>query len=132
MVDVLTIAVRIPVVVGGVVIDTVRVWKLLVSVVTPVTVPTAPRLNVTVLYIRVLVLAVVTKPDPVMLMVLAFIARLGGFVELMAGAVVIFATCTALPLLLPFVVTTAERIPATVGAVVKVTVNWVDVAEVIE
>ena len=87
----------------------------------------------TVLYIRVLVLAVVTIPDPVMLMVLAFIARLGGFVELMAGVVVMFATCTAaLPLLLPFVVTTAERLPATVGAVVKVTVNWVDVAEVIE
>ena len=132
MVDVLTIAVRMPVDVGGVVIDTARDWKLLASVVTPVTVPTAPRLNVTVLYIRVLVLAVVIKPDPVMLMVLAFIARLGGVVELMAGAVVMLATCTALPLLLPFVVTTAERIPATVGAVVKVTVNWVDVAEVIE
>ncbi len=112
---------------------------MLASVVTPVTVPTAPRLNVTVLYIRILVLAVEEMPDPVMLMVLAFIARLGGFVELMAGAVVMFATCTALPLLLPFVVTTAERIPdaATVGGVVvgggvKVTVNWVDVAEVIE
>ena len=37
------------------------------------------------------------------------------------------ATCTALPLLIAFVVTTAVRLPID-GAVLKVTVNWVAVA----
>ena len=37
------------------------------------------------------------------------------------------ATGTSLPLLIAFVVTTAPRVPS-VGAVLKVTVNWVAVA----
>ncbi len=53
-----------------------------------------------------------------------------GFTE-DVNAVVVFATmlatCTALPLLIAFVVTTAVRLPRD-GAVIKVTVNWVTVA----
>ena len=40
-----------------------------------------------------------------------------------------FATWTAAPLEMLLVVTTAVRIPVVVGAVLKVTVNWVVVAE---
>ena len=47
------------------------------------------------------------------------------------GAATMLATCTALPLLIPFVVTTAVRLPRD-GAVLKVTINWVAVALVTE
>ena len=43
------------------------------------------------------------------------------------GAATMLATCTALPLLIEFVVTTAVRLPRD-GAVFNVTVNWVAVA----
>ncbi len=39
------------------------------------------------------------------------------------GADVTVATCTALPLLRPFVVTTAVKMPVEVGGVFKVTVS---------
>ena len=45
------------------------------------------------------------------------------------GAATMFATWTAAPLEMLLVVTTAVRMPAVVGAVLKVTVNWVVVAE---
>ena len=45
------------------------------------------------------------------------------------GAATMFATWIAAPLEMLLVVTTAVRIPAVVGAVLKVTVNWVVVAE---
>ena len=45
------------------------------------------------------------------------------------GAATMFATWTAAPLEMLLVVTTAVRIPVVVGAVLKVTVNWVVVAE---
>ena len=96
-----TTAVRIPAV-GAVVI-------LTVSAVADeaVTVPTAPWLNTTVL-----LLAVVSKPNPLMVMVVAFKARLAvlrvttGFTS---------AISTAEPLLTPPVVTTAVKLPARVG-----------------
>ena len=45
------------------------------------------------------------------------------------GAATMVATCTALPLVPPKEVTVAVRLPRD-GAVSKVTVNWVEVAEV--
>ena len=42
------------------------------------------------------------------------------------------ATCTGVPLLAPLVITTAVKLPAMVGGVVKFRINWVDVAELTE
>ena len=54
-----------------------------------------------------------------------------GFTEdvnvVVVGAATMVATCTALPLLIAFVVTTAVRLPSD-GWVLKFTVNWVAVA----
>ncbi len=81
------------------------------------TVPTAPLLNVTVLSA-----AVVLKPDPLMVIVVAPSARLATL-EVTTGRTT--ATCTAAPLLCVLVVTEAVRLPATVGLVPKVTVKLV-------
>ncbi len=114
---VVTIAVKLPAVVG-------LVLKVTVSdvAVAAVTVPTAPLLNVTVL-----LLAVGLKAWPAIVMVFALAA---------SEAVLLVTTgrtdaiWTAVPLLTPPVVTTAVKLPAAVGLVPKVTVNEVVVAAV--
>lgn len=111
-----TTAVRFPAV-GEVVILTVNSVAVAAE-----TVPTAPLLNSIVL-----LLAVVSNPKPLMVMVVAFKARLAvlsvttGFTS---------ATCTAEPLFAPPVVTTAVKLPARVGLVESVTVSEVAVAAV--
>lgn len=87
----------------------------------PVTVPTAPLLNTTVL-----LPGVVLKPAPLIVIVAALAAR-EAVLAVMAGETV--ATCTAVPLLAPPVVTEAMRLPEA-GGVVKVTVSEVAVADV--
>jgi len=71
----------------------------------------------------------VEKPVPVIVIVEALIARLVVLV-LTVGAATMFATSTDVPLVPPFEVTTAVRLPVVLGCVVRFTVNWVDVAEV--
>ncbi len=88
----------------------------------PVTVPTAPLLNTTVL-----LAAVGLKPVPLIVTVLALPAWLA---ELAVTTGETVATWTAEPLLVPSVVTTAVRLPAAVGAVPNDTVSDVAVAEV--
>ena len=80
-----------------------------------VTVPTVPLLRVTVL------VPTVSNPVPSMTRLLAVRARLA-MLDVTVGAATIVATCTALPLLIAFVVTTAVRLPRD-GAVLRVTVN---------
>lgn len=87
-----------------------------------VTVPTAPLLKTTVLSP-----AVVLKPVPLIVIVVAPSAKLEAFCVTTGR---ITATCTGLPLLCELVVTVAVRFPATVGLVLKVTVRLVVVAEV--
>ena len=87
-----------------------------------VTVPTAPLLKTTVL-----LAAVVSKPKPLMVSVVALAARLA---VLLVTTGVTVATCTAVPLLTPSVVTTAVRLPAVGGLVENVTVSEVAVAAV--
>lgn len=87
-----------------------------------VTVPTAPLLNTTVL-----LPGVVLNPAPLIVTVAAVEDNVD-VTRVTAGLIV--ATCTAEPLLLEFVVTTAVRLPKLVGFVPNVTVNRVAVAEV--
>lgn len=84
-----------------------------------ITVPIAPLLSVTVLFS-----AVVSKPTPLIVTVVSLKVRLP---LLIATVGLIVATCTAVPLLTEFVVTTAVRFPTDVGLVEKVTVNDVAV-----
>ncbi len=84
-----------------------------------VTDPTAPLLNVTLL-----LLAVVSNPEPLIVTRAAFAAR---FVTLEVTVGLTVATLTADPLLTPLLSTTAFKSPA-VGFVEKVTVNSVAVA----
>lgn len=84
-----------------------------------VTAPTTPLLKTTVLF-----LGVVLKPVPVMVIVLALALRVVVKLVTVTGTV---ATWTAEPLLIPFVVTIAVRLPAA-GLVENVTVNEVAVA----
>jgi hypothetical protein len=84
-------------------------------------VPTAPLLKTTVLLPGVL-----SKPAPVIVIVVALAATLAGF-KVTAGPTL--ATCTMAPLLALPVVTAAVRLPD-VGAVAKVTVSDVEVAAV--
>ena len=91
--------------------------------VTEVTIPKAPLLNATVL-----LAGAVEKPEPVIIKVLALIARLGGLTEFTVGAITV-PTCTGEPLLPPLVVTTAVRVPLLLGGVIKETISWVEVAE---
>lgn len=110
-----TTAVKLPAVVGFV--EKVTVNDVAVAA---VTVPTAPLLNVTEL-----LAAVKSKPVPLIVIVLASAAS-PDVLLVTTGRVV--ATCIAEPLLMLLVVTMALRLPAA-GAVVKLTVSSVDVAE---
>lgn len=87
-----------------------------------VTVPTAPLLKATVL-----LAAVVSKPNPLMDSVVLSARRLEVLVVTTGTTV---ETCTAAPLLRLFVVTITVRLPAEVGAVVRLTVSVVAVAAV--
>lgn len=113
---VVTTAVRFPAVVGGV--ESVIVSEVAVAV---VTVPTASLLNTTEL-----LAATGSKPNPEIVNVVALAARLTLLV-VTTGTMV--ATCTAEPLLMLFVVTTAVNVPAVAGKVVNVTDSVVAVAE---
>ena len=79
-----TTAVKNPIIVGCVLKVTVN--DVLVKF-TEVTVPIAPLLNATVLLV-----VVVENPVPVIIKVLALIARLGGLTEFTVGATVTVAT----------------------------------------
>ena len=92
-----TTAVRLPAV-GFV--ENVTVSEVAVAA---VTVPTAPSLKTTVL-----LPGVVSKPEPLMVIVVALAARLA-VLTVTAGATV--ATCTAAPLLTPSVVTRPSGCP---------------------
>ena len=115
----MTTAVRNPSAVGCVVNVTVNEF----AEVTEVTIPKAPLLNATVL-----LAGVVEKPEPVIIKVVALIARLGGLTGFTVGAITV-PTCTGEPLLPPLVVTTAVRVPLLLGGVIKETINCVKVAE---
>lgn len=82
-----------------------------------VTVPTAPLLKTTVLFA-----AVVLKPNPLIVIVLAVRARL---LVLAVTTGRMLATCTAEPLDRPLVVTMAVNEPAEVGLVENVTTRLV-------
>lgn len=110
-----TIAVKLPADVG--LVDSVTVSDVAVAA---VTVPTAPLLNVTAL-----LAAVVLKPVPAIVTVEAFAARL---VVALVIVGVNLATCTAVPLLAPLVVTMAVKLPAD-GTVEKLIESAVLVAE---
>lgn len=86
-----------------------------------VTVPTAPLLNTTVFR-----LAVVSKPNPLMIMLLELIPR-SAVLRVTLG--ITDAICTAVPLVTLLTVTIAVRLP-TVGLAEKVTVSRVGVAVV--
>ena len=106
---VVTIAVRLPTAFGAV--DRATVNEVAVAAVTA---PTAPLLNVTVL-----LAAVGLKPKPLIVTVVPLMAKLPTAL-VTTGATV--AICTAEPLSELFVVTTAVKLPAVVGLVLKVTV----------
>ena len=111
---VVTRAVRLPTTVALVV-------RLSVSevVVAAVTAPIAPPLSATVFSERT-----VLKPNPLMTRLVPLSARP---IVLVVTTGLMTATCTAVPLLTPFVVTTAVRLPA-VGFVEMETVRAVEVA----
>ena len=111
---VVTIAVRLPALVG--LVDRVTLSAVDVAA---VTVPTAPLFKTTVL-----LAAVVSKPKPLIVKVVASAASAAALV-VTTGLTV--ATCTELALFKLLVVTTADRLPATTGGVVKVTVSVVEV-----
>lgn len=112
-----TDAVKLPAIVGLVEKVTVRL-----VVVAPVTVPTAPLLNVTELFA-----ATELKPTPLITKVFAVIdwAVVDG---LTVGTIV--ATWTAAPFVRLLVVTMAVRLPTLVGRVVRISVKEVAVAAV--
>lgn len=114
---VVTTAVKLPTVVG--LVDRVTVNSVAVAV---VTVPTTPLLKTIVL-----LAAVVEKPNPLIVIVAEFAARL---VVLLVTLGITLATCTGVPLEREFVVTVAVRLPAVVGRVENVTVRVVCVAVV--
>ena len=111
-------AVRLPAAVGPVVRVTVNEVAVAAE-----TLPTAPLLNVTVL-----LPAVGSKPWPEIVNVVASAASWLLALAVTTGAKV--ATCTAEPLLWPFEVTTAVKLPAVTGFLEKLTVNAVAVAPV--
>lgn len=114
---VVTDAVRFPREVGSVSILTVSTVA-----VAAVTVPTAPLLNVTVLFN-----AVVSNANPLIVMLVALLASVA-VLRVTLGSM--RATCTGEPLDLVFVVTTAVIFPTLVGLVPIVTVSVVAVAAV--
>jgi len=99
------------------------IWGCVVKVtvnligVAPVTLPITSRLKFTVL-----LPGVVSNPEPLIIIMGALTVRLL-VLEVTVGAATILATCTALLLLPPFVLTIAVRLPVAVGCVVKATVN---------
>lgn len=111
---VVTTAVKLPSEVGLV----VNLTESVVAV-APVTFPTAPRLKETVLFAKV-----VSKPKPLMVKVSELKAR---FDTLVVTTGLMVATCTAVPVLTPWVTTVAVRLPA-LGRVESVTVSAVEVA----
>lgn len=111
---VVTIAVRLP---ASGLVENVTVKTVAVAV---VTVPTAPLLNTTVL-----LPAVVSKPKPLILTVVAVSAKFA-VLDVITGRTL--ETCTAVPLLTLLVVTTAVKLPTDVGLVLNVTVRAVAVA----
>jgi hypothetical protein len=115
---VVTSAVIVPAASGPVVIETVSDVA-----VAAVTLPTALLLNVTVLFE-----AVVSKPKPLIVIVLALALSRKPAFAVTTGITV--AICTVEPLPVPFVVTTAVRLPAALGFTENVTVSDVVVAEV--
>ena len=115
---VVTIAVNDPAVAGNV----VNVMERLVDV-AELTVPTAPLLNVTVLFA-----AIVSKPIPLMVRVL--VLALMSFKVSAVTTGTMLAISTAAPLDRVFDSTTAVSEPAAVGFVVNVTVSDVAEAEV--
>ena len=102
--SVVTTAVRSPAAVGFV--EKVTVSEVAVAAVTA---PTAPSLKTTVLLLAV----VASKPNPLMVSVVALAARL---VVLLVTTGVTVATWMAAPLLTTPVVTTAVKLPAVVGS----------------
>jgi hypothetical protein len=112
-----TLAVIFPTDVGFV--ESVTVRTVAVAV---VTVPTAPLLSVTVLFD-----AVVSKPNPLIVMVDAFAARFAVLAAITGCTVAIFI---AEPFETVLTVTTAVRSPTAVGLVENVTVSEVVVAVV--
>lgn len=114
---VVTTAVRLPAAVGFV--ENVTVKDVAVA---ELTVPTAPLLNTTTLFA-----AVVSKPNPEMVIVDALAAKASVF-TLTTGTTL--AIWIAEPLACAFVVTTAVKLPTAVGLVVNVTVKDVEVAAV--
>lgn len=113
----MTVAVKDPAVVG--LVEKVTVSEVAVAA---VTVPTAPLLKDTEL-----LAAVGLKAEPAIVMVEASAAKLA-VLEVTTGRTA--AIWTAVPLLIPPVVTTAFKLPATLGLVLKVTVRAVGVAAV--
>ena len=107
---VITTAVKLPTMVGGVVKFTVN-WVDVAEL----TEPTAPLFKVTALFP-----GVVLNPVPFMVSVAALINWFVVF-NVIVGMTV--ATWTGVPLLTLLVVTTAVKMPAVVGGVVKFTVN---------
>lgn len=85
-----------------------------------VTVPNAPLLNTTVFRE-----AIGSKPNPLITMLKALMAKLD---VLTVTTGFTLATCAVVPLAMPLTVTTAVRLPAEFGLVVKVTVSDVAVA----
>ena len=114
---VVTIAVRLPALVGFVVSVTVSDVAVADAIV-----PTAPLLNVTELFA-----AVGSKPNPLIVRVFALASRLA---VLPVTTGVICAICTAVPLFWLLVVAMTVRLPAVAGRVEKVTVSEVFVAAV--
>ena len=115
---VVTMAVNGPAVAGSV----VKVMERLVAVAV-LTVPTAPLLNVNVLFATV-----VSKPIPLMVRVFVFAVMLFDVSAVTTGTML--ATWTAAPLDREFDSTMAVSEPASVGFVVNVTVSDVVEAEV--
>src|SRR5262249_29376199 len=112
-----TTALKMPAVVGFV--EKVTVSEVAVAA---VTVPTAPSVKVTVLCE-----ALVAKPKPLIVTVVALAAR---FAVLLVTTGMTLPTCIAAPLLTLLVVTTAVRAPTEVGLVENVMVSKVAVAVV--
>jgi len=113
---VITIAVRLPR--DGAVSKVTVNWVEVAEVTWPV-----PLLKVTVL-----LAAVVLKPVPAMVRVVATEGRLVVLNVTVGAGAATLATCTEV-LVPPKEVTVAVRLPSA-GAVSKITVNWVEVAEV--
>ena len=114
---VVTIAVKLPTVLA--LVENVTVSAVAVAA---VMIPAAPLLNRIVLSSTV-----VLKPKPLIMMLVALTLKLAVLLVIKGLTV---ATCTASPLLTPFVETTPINTSALAGNVVKVIVNIVAVAAV--